>query len=44
MANNHPQAPTTTPEQDKIRINPAAAKQLQQPGKTEPQVKPEKKP
>jgi hypothetical protein len=44
MANNHPQAPTNTPEQDNIRVNPAAAKPLQQPGKTEPQVKPEKKP
>lgn len=44
MANNHPQTPTNTPEQDKIRVNPAAAKPLQQPGKTEPQVKPEKKP
>ncbi|HUL09136.1 MAG TPA: hypothetical protein VLV76_22585 [Candidatus Acidoferrum sp.] len=43
MAENHPQAAPTTPEQDKTKTGPVESKPIEQPAKTEPQGSPEKK-
>lgn len=43
MAENHPQASPTTPEQDKTKAAPVETKTIEQPAKTEPQGAPEKK-
>lgn len=43
MAENHPQATPTTPEQDKAKTGPVESKPIEQPATTEPQGSPEKK-
>jgi hypothetical protein len=43
MAENHPQATPTTPEQDKAKTAPVETKPMEQPAKVEPQAAPEKK-
>jgi hypothetical protein len=43
MAENHPQATPTTPEQEKAKTAPVETKPMEQPAKIEPPVTPEKK-
>jgi len=43
MADNHPQASPTTPENEKSKVVPAETKPIEQPGTVAPVSAPEKK-